>query len=101
VAKLLKVEGGAWVPCEDTYRVIVHVARDPDGTFVAAAAQLPGTAGRGDTLPGALANVTEAAGGTLLSYRAAGKPFPWADEPGLPFGAWRGAVFVCLTLPAP
>lgn len=91
---------GAWTFPRDTYRVILHVTKDADGRFSAVAAQLPGAGSDGDTLPEALANAEEAVHGVLLSYREAGRPFPWTDEPPLPFGAWRGCVLVSLALPA-
>jgi predicted RNase H-like HicB family nuclease len=93
------ISGGDWTAPRDTYRVIVHVTRGPDGTFLARAAQLPGAGGRGDTLPEALANAGGAVRGVLLSYRGAGEPVPWADEPPLPFGAERACVLVPLAPP--
>lgn len=96
MANLPEVGGGGWAAPGDTYRVVLHVTRDADGRFSAVAAQLPGCGSCGDTLPEALANAGEAARGVLLSYRDAGGPVPWADEPPPPFGAWRGAVTVRL-----
>jgi predicted RNase H-like HicB family nuclease len=63
------------------FRCPVYLLAEPEGGFSVYAATLPGAASQGDTETEALANITEALEGVLLSYKDLGMPIPWRTVP--------------------
>jgi predicted RNase H-like HicB family nuclease len=74
--------GGVEYPPGTAYRCRVDLTPEPGGGYSAVVPRLPGVAGRGRDVAGALANVREALAGALGVYQGAGEAVPWADAPG-------------------
>lgn len=72
---------GEWNRSEK-YRCQVLVVREDDGSYSSIVVNLPGVGSCGDTEEDALANVREAVGAAIESYKEAGKDIPWTDVDG-------------------
>jgi predicted RNase H-like HicB family nuclease len=64
-----------------SFRCQVHIRPEEEGGFSVYAATLPGAVSQGDTEAEALANITEALEGILLTYLEADRPIPWSERP--------------------
>lgn len=61
-------------------RFVVTIERDEDGFFVASCPALPGCHSQGSTREEAIANVSEAIRGFVISMRKHGEPVPTVDQ---------------------
>ncbi len=77
------IASGTWISPPKGFRWIrVWLEREDAGGFSVHVPSLPGAASQGETEEEALANITEALGGVLESYRDDHQPVPWGPYSG-------------------